>query len=192
MISRALILVRPVTATLLFVAALSGPFIAQASDYADAVSNWKSYQDVGAWLDKNFEFNTSRQKTIRKRLKKQGVSGLLIRNPETVFKDKSGYCADSAHFSLDALGKISPEYNPRLVFVMNSVPGKPNHWVTGFTVDGKVYVMDYGAGHNWDAMNGIHGPYDSLDGYKDFLASLSIRGFSVDFVKWRDWPGTVD
>lgn len=163
-----------------------------ADDYNATVSKWTSYKDVGAWLEGNFNFSTSRQKTIQKRLKQQGPSGLLIRNPQTLFKDRSGYCADSAHFALDALGKISPEYNSRWVFVKNSIKGKANHWVTGFSVDGKLYIMDYGAGHNWDAMNGIHGPYDSLSEYRDFLASLNIKGFSVAEVRWRDMPGAVD
>ena len=179
----------PIDTTLMAAAGMSD---ANPDEYVATVSKWTSDKDVGAWLDDNFIFSKSRQNTIRKRLKNQGPSGLLIRNPETLFKDKVGYCADSAYFALDALRRISPEYNPRWVFVENSVKGKANHWVTGYTVEDKLYIIDYGAGHSWDAMNGIHGPYDSLEDYKEFLASLKIRGFKVADVMWRDMPGELD
>ena len=165
---------------------------AQAGDYEATVAQWQSYKDVGQWLDDNFKFSNDRQKTIRMRLKQQGPSGLLVRNPQGLYESKSGYCADSANFALDALNKISPTYNPRWVFVENSVKGKANHWVIGFQEGGKLYIMDYGAGHNWDAMNGIHGPYETLDEYRSFLESLSIKGFSVADVRWRDMPGSED
>ncbi len=165
---------------------------AYADEYTSTVSKWVSYKDVGAWLDDHFKFSNSRQKSIQNRLKKQGPSGLLIRSPKSLFNLKSGYCADAANFARDALERISPEYNPQWVFVENAVIGRANHWVTGFTVDGKLYIMDFGAGHNWKTMNGIHGPYDSLDDYKSFLASLNMSGFKVADVWWRDMPGIVD
>lgn len=85
------------------------------------------------------------------------------------------------------INKIDAKY----VFVKNRL-GPPNHWVTGFQGDGKVYVMDYGAGHHWKAVEGVHGPYDSLEGCKTFLSSLSLKGFQVDEVRWRDLQGTED
>ena len=171
---------------------LFGATSALANEYEKAVASWTSHQDVSRWLKENFEFSKSRQKVIQKRLKAQGPSGLLIREPGTLFSTKSGYCADSANFALDALNRISPDHNPRWVFVDNAVKGKANHWVTGFNVDGKLYIMDYGAGHNWGKMNGVHGPYDSLDDYRTFLSSLNIKGFKVKGVRWREMPGAVD
>lgn len=41
-------------------------------------------------------------------------------------------------------------------------------------------------------MPGIHGPYESLARYRDFLASLNLKGFSVDSVQWRQMPGQED
>lgn len=164
---------------------------ARANDYQSTVATWSSHEDVGQWLEDNFTFDKKRQKLIQKRLRNQGPQGLLVRNPETLFHDKKGYCADAAHFALDALNRINPEHNARWVFIMNGA-GKTNHWVTGFTVNGKLYVMDYGAGQHWQPMLGIHGPYASLDEYADFLSSLHIKGFSAQTVKWRDMPGRVD
>jgi hypothetical protein len=74
------------------------------------------------------------------------------------------------------------------LFIKNKY-GPPNHWVTGFNMNDKVYVIGYGAGPQWWAMEGVHGPYDSLEDYKIFLASLDIRGSAPEMVKWRDIAG---
>jgi len=167
------------------------PSVALGNDYEAAVSKWTSHRDVGEWLKKNFKFDKDRQQIIQSRLVAHGPEGLLARNPATLFNSKTGYCGDAANFALDALNRINPEHDARWVFIENG-KGKPNHWVTGFAVDGKLYVMDYGAGHGWEDMKGIHGPYDSLDEYRDFLSSLRIKRFSVGQVMWREMPGQSD
>ncbi|MBT3347032.1 MAG: hypothetical protein HOH97_07825 [Thiotrichales bacterium] len=163
-----------------------------AGSYEDAVSKWKSYKDVATWLNSNFTFEKRRQKQISKRLKKQGPSGLLIRNPATLYEDNDkGYCADSANFAIKSLNKIDPSYNARWVFILND-KGRPNHWVAAFDHDEKLYIMDYGTGRKWEEMQGVHGPYNSLDEYRDYLASLSLPNFKVGKVIFRDMPGQED
>lgn len=159
--------------------------------YGQAVSGWKSYEDVGKWLNQNFSFDKSRQNAIQQRLKSEGPSALLVRAPDKLFKDRKGYCGDSANFALTSLNKIDPKYNARWVFVKNA-KGRPNHWVTAFDHNGKLYIMDYGAGDKWQAMQGVHGPYEALDDYRSFLASLSMPGFEVGEVVFRDMPGQED
>jgi len=168
------------------------PFAGFASDsFDEAVASWKSYEDVGTWLNSNFYFDKSRQSTIQKRLKAQGPPGLLVRAPEKLFKSREGYCADAANFAIKALNKIDPSYNARWVFISNAA-GRPNHWVAAFDYNDKLYIMDYGAGKKWSAMTGIHGPFDSLEGYRDFLASLSLPSFAVGDVQFREIPGQED
>lgn len=164
-----------------------------ASDgaYDRAVSSWKSYEDVGKWLNGNFAFDKERQNTIQQRLKSEGPSGLLVRAPDKLFLNSKGYCGDSANFALTSLNRIDPNYNARWVFIKNA-KGRPNHWVTAFDRNGQLYIMDYGTGDKWQAMQGIHGPYNSLDEYRSFLASLSIPGFGVGEVAFRDMPGQED
>ena len=164
--------------------------------YEAAVSRWASYEDVGTWLEENFIFDTSRQDVILARNSEQGTLGegntLLVRNPSSLFEDKKGYCGDSGYFALDALNKINPAYNARWVLIKNG-KGPPDHWVTGFSFRGKLYIMDYGAGHGWSEMMGIHGPYDTLSDYSGFLSSLNLNRFSAALVKWFDpVPVTVD
>lgn len=166
--------------------------VSVAGSYEEAIANWKSHEDVARWLNSNFSFEKSRQKQISKRLKQQGPSGLLVRNPAKLYEDSHrGFCADSANFAIQSLNKISPSYNARWVFIWNDA-GRPNHWVAAFDYEEKLYIMDYGTGKKWKAMQGVHGPYDSLDQYRDFLASLSLPNFKVGDVLFRDMPGQED
>ena len=163
-----------------------------AGSYEETLSEWQSHEDVANWLSNNFTFDKSRQKQIVKRLKEQGASGLLVRNPATLFEGShSGYCADSANFAVTTLNDIDPAYNARWVFIWNDA-GRPNHWVTAFDYEDKLYIMDYGTGKKWEAMQGVHGPYNSLDEYKAFLETLDIPRFEVGDVVYRDMPGQVD
>jgi hypothetical protein len=165
---------------------------AMAGPYEDAVAGWKSYEEVESWLSRNFTFDKSRQKQIARRLKQQGPSGLLVRNPAVLYESNHrGYCADSANFTIDSLNKIDPAYNARWVFIWNEA-GRPNHWVAGFDYKGKLYIMDYGTGKKWKAMQGVHGPYDSLDDYRAYLTSLNLPNFEVGEVVFRDMPGQED
>lgn len=159
--------------------------------YDAALRNWKNYQDVGKWLEKNFSFDPARLQLMLGRVRPQGPTGLLARSPAKTFEMKRGYCTDSAKLAIDALNTIDPAYDAQYVFIKNKA-GPAQHWVTGFKVDGKIMVMDYGASPEWWRMLGIHGPYESLDQYRDFLASLNVKGFSVDFVEWRKMPGQED
>ena len=144
---------------------------AMAGGYQSALSEWKSHEDVARWLENNFEFDKKRQKVIGKRLKADGPDGLLYRNPASLYENSSGFCGDSVNFAIDALNSIDPAYNARPVFIWND-KGRPNHWVTAFDYQDKLYIMDYGTGRKWQAMQGTHGPYDSLNEYRNFLTSI--------------------
>jgi len=166
--------------------------LAATDSYDEALDSWKSHKDVAKWLNSNFSFEKSRQKQISKRLKQQGPDGLLIRNPATLYEDSHrGYCADSANFAIQSLNKINPAYNARWVFIRNDA-GRPNHWVAAFDYESKIYIMDYGTGDKWRKMRGVLGPYNSLDEYRNYLASLNLPNFEVGEVKFRDMPGQKD
>ena len=161
------------------------------AEYDKTVSQWRSYKDVEKFLKRNFQFDTYRADMIVSRLQRLGSEGLLVRHHHKFFAKPYGYCADSANFSLNALNDINPNYNARTVFVYNKL-GHPHHFVTAFEENGKIYVMDYGAGDKWSAMKGTHGPYESLSEYEQFLTTLSIPFFRVEIVFYREFPGTID
>ena len=112
----------------------------------------------------------------------------LVRQPTNLYDIRSGYCIDAAHFAQRALNKVNPDYKARLIYVKNIEPNENDHWVTGFYDKGQLYVMDYGAGPGWVSMEGVHGPYESLDQYQKFLSSLNIKTFTVGEVMWNDLP----
>jgi hypothetical protein len=143
----------------------------ESATYEETVAQWTSYQDVANWMKKYFCFDT----------KKKGTG--IPQSPERTFEIKSGICFDGAAFIKDALNRINPSYNARYVFIKNKIG--TNHWVTSFTLDGKLYIMDYMVGPKYIPMQGIHGPYNSLKDYEKFLSSLSIQEFIVEFVRHR-------
>lgn len=168
--------------------------VAAADDlsYASTVAQWKSYSDVADWLRSNFKFDPGRLNSILQRTRQNGPSGLLARSAEGTFKQKSGYCTDAAAFAIQSLNQLRPEYVAKYIFIKNRF-GQPHHWVAGFMVDGKIMVIDYGAAAEWGGMNGVHGPYDSLDQYADFINSLRIARFAAESVEWRGvFPGQQD
>ncbi len=161
------------------------------SKYETEVAKWKTHEDVAKWLKSNFVFDKNRQAQVISQLKATGPENVLTRKPETLFENRNGYCRDSAGFAKDALNRISPEHKARYIFIRNKY-GPPNHWATGFNVNNKLYVIDYGAGQHWWALEGVHGPYETLDEYKAFLSSLTVKGFAPELVTWRDIPGQED
>ncbi|MGD0279154.1 MAG: transglutaminase-like domain-containing protein [Smithella sp.] len=152
-----------------------GVCAAAPDDYDATVAKWTSYKDVYNWLEKNFVYDYARK----------GRYGKEPLSPSEMFRIKKGACYDSANFASDALNRINPEYKARPVFIKNKL-GPPHHWVTAFTMNSKLYIMDYGTSSSWQAMRGIHGPYKSLNEYQDFLYSLKINNFSVEDVIYRD------
>ena len=144
--------------------------------YEETVAHWTSYKDVAFWLDKNFQIDWSRSTAL------DTMRGWQPRTPEQTFKLESGVCQDSANFARDTLNRVNSDYRARIVFIQNS-GGSRHHWVTEFRMNGKLYIMDYGAGGPWLPMNGVHGPYDSLKEYEQFLSSLHVPRFVLESVR---------
>ncbi|MGA3086942.1 MAG: transglutaminase-like domain-containing protein [Thermodesulfobacteriota bacterium] len=140
----------------------------QAASYEETVAQWTSYKDVAKWLDKYFTFDKTRPMSF------------VPRSPEETFKLRSGRCYDGAAFAKDALNRINPAYNAKFIFMEFS--GLPNHWQTAFTLDGKLFIMDYSAGGQLSPIMGTHGPFDSLRQYQDFLSS---KGFKANILEYR-------
>jgi hypothetical protein len=182
-----------ITLTLVAIVSFTGCG-AEKTPYPQKVKTMKTYKDLATWMESNWSFSTSRQNEVHRYIKKEIQSGrsgrdLVLKEmalPATKsYNEGSGYCGDSAILITETLNKIDSNYKAKNIFILNGM-GRPNHWVTGFFVDGKLYVMDYGAGHGWSAMMGVHGPYNDLSEYKEFLDSLSLKKFSAKRVFWRE------
>jgi hypothetical protein len=142
----------------------------RSATYEETVAKWTSYKDVANWMSENFQYDYQRK-----------LHGWQAYDPEKTFQYGTGVCQDGANFARDALNRINPDYHARIVYIKNKL-GRPHHWVTAFTMNNKLYIMDYAAGSRWASMMGVHGPYDSLTEYEKFLSSLHITGFEVEEV----------
>lgn len=166
----------------------------KAQPYPQTVKSWKSYKDVATYMQSNFRFDQNRQMEFKKDLRKykQETDDMysftvseLSKQPIETYNSGSGFCGDSETLIKDALNKINPEYKAKTIFIENDA-SLTHHWVTGFYVKGKLYIMDFGASSHWNEMIGTHGPYDSLDDYGDFLKSINAKNFKFGSLRWRD------
>jgi len=130
--------------------------------YAETWEEWvakcKSYKDVDKWMAKNFLYDFNRLKEAMSR-KKDNL--LEVNPPEISFKLRRGVCFDAAVFAKHSLNRINPDYKAEIVHLY---PGYfPDHYVCGFFVEGKLYIMDRGTGYR--NVEGTYGPFQSLDEY---------------------------
>jgi len=127
--------------------------------YAEAVSKWKSYQDLANWFEKDFSLDVNRFKQFEQTLPPP-------RTPEETYRLKSGIYIDAATFTKETLNRIDPSYKAQIVVIIMRPYGY-NHYVCSFKKDGKIFIMDYGSPNK--KITGVHGPFNSLEEYKVFF-----------------------
>ena len=126
--------------------------------YAEAVSQWKSYQDLANWFEKDFSLDAERFKQFEQTLPPP-------RTPEETYRLRSGIYIDAATFTKETLNRIDPSYKAQIVVIIMRPYGY-NHYVCSFKKDGKIFIMDYGSPNK--KITGVHGPFNSLEEYKKF------------------------
>lgn len=126
--------------------------------YDETLPGWKSYQDLAKWMQNDFAVDKDRYEKFQGRLP-------LPRTPEETFQLRSGTNIDAAYFSKESLLRINPAYDARIAVLLIR-PNIFNHYVCSLTVDGKIYIMDYGSPYR--EVTGVHGPYHSLEEYQKF------------------------
>ena len=126
--------------------------------YAETISEWKSYEDLVKWMEKDFSFDAERYKRFEGSLP-------APRTPAETFQLKSGIYIDAVEFSKKTLNQINPSYKAQTVVIIVR-PNMFNHYVCAFKGDGKLFILDYGTPYK--EITGVHGPYSSLEEYKKF------------------------
>jgi len=132
------------------------PFLGKT--YTEAISQWKSHEDLVKWMERDFSLDMERYKEFKGTLP-------IPRTPEETFQLKSGIYIDTAEFSKKTLNQINPSYRAQTVVILVR-PNVFNHYVCAFRKDGNLFVLDYGTPYK--EITGVHGPYNSLDEYKRF------------------------
>ena len=164
-------------------------FPSYASDYQSTIRTWKSYNDVAKWMKDEWEFSSQDASRVANKIRHEGLQVIPAKSAKETFINPQGWCKDAANFAKVALNEIDKKYKAQYIFIKNK-QGPPHHWVTGFKKDGKIYVIDFGAGPHWADMMGIHGPYNSLDGYRGFLSNVSLDNFELQSLDWWHGPDT--
>jgi hypothetical protein len=126
--------------------------------YVETVFEWKSYQDLVKWMENDFSFDRRRYEDFKGTLP-------VPRTPQETFRLRSGIYIDAAFFLKEALNRINPSYDARIV-VLIFRPYGFNHYVCSFKAGGKLFILDYGTPYR--EVTGVHGPYHSLEEYKIF------------------------
>jgi hypothetical protein len=126
--------------------------------YPEAISEWRSYQDLVKWMEKDFSFDAERYKKYEGTLPPPRTS-------EETFQLKSGIYFDVAFFIKETLNRINPLYQAQMV-VLIIRPYGFNHYVCSFKTGGKIFIMDYGTPYR--EVTGVHGPYPSIEEYRKF------------------------
>lgn len=153
--------------------------------YEESVSEWKSYKDVAKWMSSNFSYDMGR---LREVIEKYSHDILLLpRTPKETFELKSGVCDDAALFAKETLNRIDASYQAEIVFI-DFIRGPIGHVVCSFRKDGKLYIMDYGTPTK--SVEGVHGPYNSLEEYKKFYETWHpgkpiIKSISFGWPEWK-------
>jgi hypothetical protein len=126
--------------------------------YAETISQWRSYQDLVRWLERDFSFDKERYKKFEGTLP-------IPRTPEETFQLKLGIDIDAVEFSKKTLNQINPSYKAQTAVILVR-PNVFNHYVCVFKKNDKLLVLDYGTPYR--EITGVHGPYSSLDEYRRF------------------------
>lgn len=126
--------------------------------YDETVSEWKSYRDLTKWMENDFSFDKKRYEEFKGTLP-------VPRSPQETFRLQSGIYIDAAFFLKEALNRINPSHEARIV-VLVFRPYGFNHYVCSFKENGRLFIMDYGT--PYPEVTGVHGPFHSLEEYRVF------------------------
>jgi len=155
-----------------------------AETYEKWVSKCKSYKDVARWLSENFFYVQEGSPASA-----VGQKFIKVKNSEEIFRCKAGMSLEAAVFAKHTLNRINPEYRAEIVYLFSG--RLPVHYVCGFYLGGKLFIMDYGTLH--EKMMGTHGPFENLHDYvhKFYLQyhPHHRRLKSYDFG-WPPWNGS--
>lgn len=167
-------------ALILFFLLIPAPSWAQT--YQRWVEECHSYKDVALWLNGNFRYDQARDGENRLP-PKTGEKPPKIQAPEETFRYRTGGSLDAALFARGTLNRINPDYRARIIHI---APDRTHvHYLCGFYLGGKLFVMDYG--NSQENLIGTHGPFENLKDYvqrfylKHQLQHQSLFGCSFGF-----------
>lgn len=165
------------------VARAAGP-----ASYEEALSTWKTAEEIAAWVGPRFTYDTGRALQLSE-TERQNRGTPEIIAPAGLFERPTGTCLDLARFGVETLQRIDPESRPRYLMVAFEplqLQGRTlrRHWLASFRRDGSVYVFA-DSKRPWL----VAGPYESVDAfireYERFRARAVVRFYETDSYQRR-------
>jgi hypothetical protein len=159
--------------------------LVQADTYDEALTRWRSADDVNAWIGARFQYDMRRALQLSETQRERG-GRLPIHAPDAFFAQPHGVCVDLSRFAVDTLRRIDPASKPvylMIEFDPVAIQGQVlrRHWVARFERDGQLYFFadSKRPGH-------IAGPYADTAAYiRDYAA---YRGRTI--VAFREMEST--
>jgi hypothetical protein len=153
-------MMKHVTALILFFLLI--PIPSWAETYDKWVEKCISYKDVAEWLNGNFRYDQFRDGESRLP-RKASEKHSKVQAPEETFRYRTGGSLDAALFARETLNRINPDYRARIIHL--SAGRSLVHYLCGFNLGGRLFVMDYGDPQ--EKMIGTHGPFEDLNDYAE-------------------------
>ena len=145
-----------------------------AGTYADAVSKWRTAEEINEWIGARFEYDQDRAMQLSETQRARGAT-VAIHAPDAFFASPTGVCVDLARFGVETLRLVDPKSRPVYVMiefdpVYLSGNALRRHWVAGFERDGMRYFFadSKRPGH-------IAGPYAGTQAFIDDYAAYRGR-----------------
>jgi hypothetical protein len=144
----------------------------EAASYVEALREWRSVDDVNAWIGARFEYDKTRALLLSE-TQRRGKATIAIYAPPAFFAAPSGVCVDLSRFGVETLRAIAPETKPAYLMIEFSpvlMAGNTlrRHWLVTFERDGKRYFFADSKRPGY-----IAGPY------------ASTREFIDDYARYR-------
>jgi len=86
-------------------------------NYDEVVSQWRSYEDVANWMERNYSYDREKFKNSLEIYSAKNLPH--VKTPQESFEEKSGLCFDAAYFAKQTLNRIDPAYEAKIVFIQN-------------------------------------------------------------------------
>ncbi len=160
--------------------ALAAP---EAADWAQALRQWRSAEDVNAWIGARFAYDRERALALSETQRGRG-GPLAIFEPAAFYASPTGVCVDLARFAVESLRAVEPASRPAYLmieFAPVTIAGNTlrRHWMATFERGGAHWFTGDSKrpGH-------LAGPYASV---KDFVQEYAAwRGREVVAFAVRD------
>jgi len=143
--------------------------VKDAPSYAEALTLWRSAEDLNAWIGAKFHYDGARAMQLSE-TQRRASGPIAIHAPERFFVSPSGVCVDLARFAVETLKSIEQSARPAYLmieFEPVAIGGNVlrRHWIAVFEREGQRYFFGDSKrpGH-------LAGPYASTE---DFIAEYA-------------------